>query len=80
MQDEAKQRGLLCDVCDEAKDTRMDDVKRTILSIGEREEEWYSGFCDMYRYNMNTSSTGTATDRVTDIVTTQTNNKYPSNE
>ena len=39
MQDEAKRRGLLCDVCDEAKDTGMDDVKRTILSIDEREEE-----------------------------------------
>ena len=61
-------------------DTGMDDVKRTILSIDEREEEWYSGFCDMYDYNRNTSSTGTDTDRVTDIVTTQTKNKNPSNE
>ena len=25
MQDEAKRRGLLCDVCDEAKDTGIDD-------------------------------------------------------
>ena len=54
MQDEAKRRRLLCDHrCPESTyptyamkrgiqaeaDTGMDDVKRTILSIDEREEE-----------------------------------------